>query len=164
MPGGGLPRTPPGGLQRGAEGRSQEEEGKGLQGEVVPKGAEGKLMTDGGHEAPSQGSILRAPSPAGYYDPSTPSEVKEEDVEKKRVKKDPPPNIEEKKEVRGRKNSKGDAQGRGASGKRTSTKPPVQDEMTYDSIPMTYAFSEGSKRTNEESPTEQGTKKNPRKS
>ena len=90
MPG-GLIRTPPGGLQRGgAEGNSQEEEGKGLQEEVA------KLMTDGGQEAPPQGSILRAPSPAGYYDPSTPSEVKEEEVEKKKVKKNPPSNMEEK--------------------------------------------------------------------
>ena len=148
MPG-GLLRTPPG-EQRGAEGISQEKEGRGLHEEVA------KLLTEGGQEPPHKG-IIKPPSPAFY------SEIKE-DVEKKKVKKNPPPNIEEKKEIRGRRNSKGEGQSRGASGRRTTKPPGTPEEMTYDSIPNTFAFSEGSKRTSEESPTEQGTKKNLRKS
>ena len=76
---GGLPRTPPG-EQRGAEGTSQEKEGGSLNEEVAKLLAEGG---QGGQEPPLKGA-LKPPSPAFY------SEIKE-DVEKKKVKKNPPP-------------------------------------------------------------------------
>ena len=139
---GGLPRTPPG-EQRGAEGTSQEKEGGSLNEEVAKLLAEGG---QGGQEPPLKGN-LKPPSPAFY------SEIKE-DVEKKKVKKNPPPNIEEKKEIRSRRSSKGEGQSRGASGRRTTKPPGTPEEMTYDSIPNTFAFSEGSKRTSEDSPTD----------
>ena len=81
---GGLPRTPPG-EQRGAEGTSQEKEGGSLNEEVA------KLLTEGGQEPPHKG-IIKPPSPAFY------SEIKE-DVEKKKVKKNPPPILRRKRKL-----------------------------------------------------------------
>ena len=157
MPGGGLPRTPPGGPQRGAEEEKRsQEEGKGPQGDAVSKGAEGKLMANinvdtGVQEAPP--SILRAPSPAGHYD--LPEGNDDKEVIKKKVGRKN--SLEEGAGSRknsigeagsragSRRNSTGEAQVKGASGKSTTLtaeevgkktkKPPGKDEkITLDNL------------------------------
>ena len=175
MPGGGLPRTPPGGPQRGAEEEKRsQEEGKGPQGDAVSKGAEGKLMANinvdtGVQEAPPP--ILRNPSPAGHYDP--PELKDDKDVRKKKVGRTN--SLEERKEGVGknRRNSTGEVPVKGASGKGTNTqtaevgkktkKPPGKDDkLTLDNLAMDYAFdkfTEGSKRQMDESPNDQGVSK-----